>query len=254
MVRVAQPCEWTQCHWNVQLNSVKIVCFIICDFYHMKKSITEGSCVSLTQTHFPPCWHLSLPGTSVKAKMPTSGHSCGLDSTLCSNVIVFTNVPLLPQHPIQVPQQMQTLDPLTLFSHLWAFESFLLFQNLCWWYRGVLIRNPSIWVWEMAFSWWDWMWGECGRDAGSSSLHHIRDTGHPPGTLQMSPLTPAVPPQGTLLVPSASSPHKRMSIRFHRKVIWYLSFFIWLILLSMIISGSILVAVNGIISFFLMTK
>ena len=117
MVRVAQPCEWTQCHWNVQLNSVKIVCFIICDFYHMKKSITEGFYVSLTQTHFPPCWHLSLPGTSVKAKMPTPGHSCGLDSTLCSNVIVFTNVPLLPQHPIQVPQQMQTLDP-SLSSHI----------------------------------------------------------------------------------------------------------------------------------------
>ena len=174
-VRVAQPCEWTQCHWNVQLNSVKIVCFIICDFYHMKKKYYRGFLCVLHSDPFSPCWHLSLPGTSVKAKTPTPGHSCGLDSTLCSNVItVFTNVPLLPQHPIQVPQRMQPLDPLTLFSHLWAFESFLLFQNLCWWYRGVLIRNPSIWVWEMAFSWWDWMWGECGRDAGSSSLQGYR--------------------------------------------------------------------------------
>ena len=36
MVRVAQ-CECPECHWTVQLNIVKIVCFILCDFYHNKK-------------------------------------------------------------------------------------------------------------------------------------------------------------------------------------------------------------------------
>ena len=98
----------------------------------------------------------------------------------------------------------------SLSSHICGHLTLSSVSRNCWWYRGALIRNiirnPSIWVWEMAFSWWDWMWGECCRDVGSSSLHHIRDTGHPPATLKMSPLTPAVPPQGTRLVPSASSP------------------------------------------------
>ena len=39
MVRVAQLCECTQCHWTVRLNMVKIVCFILCDFYHNKKTL-----------------------------------------------------------------------------------------------------------------------------------------------------------------------------------------------------------------------
>ena len=36
MVRVAQPCGYTQCHLNVQLNMVKIICFRLCDFCHNK--------------------------------------------------------------------------------------------------------------------------------------------------------------------------------------------------------------------------
>ena len=39
MVRVAQPCDCTECRWTVRLNVVKIVCFILCDFYHNKKKI-----------------------------------------------------------------------------------------------------------------------------------------------------------------------------------------------------------------------
>ena len=39
MVRVAQWCECTSCHWNVQLNMVKTVCVILCDFYHNEKKI-----------------------------------------------------------------------------------------------------------------------------------------------------------------------------------------------------------------------
>ena len=39
MVRVAQWCECTSCHRNVQLNMVKTVCVILCDFYHNEKKI-----------------------------------------------------------------------------------------------------------------------------------------------------------------------------------------------------------------------
>ena len=37
MVRVAQQCKYTSCHCTVQLNTVKMVCYILCGFITMKK-------------------------------------------------------------------------------------------------------------------------------------------------------------------------------------------------------------------------
>ena len=37
MVRDAKQYECGYCHKTVQLNTVKIVCFILCDFYHNKQ-------------------------------------------------------------------------------------------------------------------------------------------------------------------------------------------------------------------------
>ena len=34
MVRVAQQCECAWCHWIIQLNTITMVCFMLCDFYH----------------------------------------------------------------------------------------------------------------------------------------------------------------------------------------------------------------------------
>ena len=53
MVRVAQWCECTSCHRNVQLNMVKTVCVILRDFYHNEKKIF----------------------LSIQTLLPTPGHS-----------------------------------------------------------------------------------------------------------------------------------------------------------------------------------
>ena len=37
VVRAAQQCECTWCHWTVQLNTVKIVCCVHVTFYYNKK-------------------------------------------------------------------------------------------------------------------------------------------------------------------------------------------------------------------------
>ena len=37
VVRAEQQCDCTYCYWTVPLNIVKIVHFILCDFYHNKK-------------------------------------------------------------------------------------------------------------------------------------------------------------------------------------------------------------------------
>ena len=41
MVRDAKQYECGYCHKTVQLNTVKIVCFILCDFYHNKQKISK---------------------------------------------------------------------------------------------------------------------------------------------------------------------------------------------------------------------
>ena len=41
MVRVEQQCKCTYCHWTVQLNMIKIVYFILGDFYHNKKYFSK---------------------------------------------------------------------------------------------------------------------------------------------------------------------------------------------------------------------
>ena len=38
MVKATQQCECTWGQWAVQLNMVKIVCFILCEFYHNTKT------------------------------------------------------------------------------------------------------------------------------------------------------------------------------------------------------------------------
>ena len=47
LVRVAQQCECPQCRWTEQLMMVKIVCFLLCDFYHKKIKTSGHSCGNL---------------------------------------------------------------------------------------------------------------------------------------------------------------------------------------------------------------
>ena len=52
-VKVAQQCQCFQCHWTVQLNIVKIACFMLCDFYHNKKSIHNIHNKKILKDAFP---------------------------------------------------------------------------------------------------------------------------------------------------------------------------------------------------------
>lgn len=50
----------TSCHWTIQLNKVKIVCFILCDFYYNKETLKKKK-VNWNFTHRVAC-SLPCPG------------------------------------------------------------------------------------------------------------------------------------------------------------------------------------------------
>ena len=70
VVRIVQQCEYTWCHWTVQLNMVKIGCFILCDFCHNKKNLNG---LFSSQSYFQG-WLTKLTLFQFSSISPRSGH------------------------------------------------------------------------------------------------------------------------------------------------------------------------------------